>query len=176
MQYCRLMCCCFTPGAKHAWSTSSACQHSEDKGVGQVMCCWMNDSWRVLHRHIALYSFSVWASDSRCQQITKNMGHVTSQQERWCLVPHSGNMVRYGILENVDFFFFSWREWILELLTEHGPRKTVRIQCSSRYYHKTFIFRELQVTSCALIKNSLLTTVMLTKKEQCYFSWQWQKC
>lgn len=123
MQYCRLMCCCFTPGAKHAWSTSSACQHSEDKGVGQVMCCWMNDSWRVLHRHIALYSFSVWASDSRCQQITKNMGHVTSQQERWCLVPHSGNMVRYGILENVDFFFFFLKRMNIRIINWTRTKK-----------------------------------------------------
>lgn len=106
MRYCWLLCCHFTPGAKHAWSTSSACQHSGDKGVGQVMCCWMNDSWQVLHRHITVYSFSVWASDSCCQQITKNMGHETRQQEHWCLVPHNCNVARCGLLENVDFFFF----------------------------------------------------------------------
>lgn len=77
MQYCWLQCCHFTPDAKHAWSTSSACQHSGDEGMGQVMSCWMNDSWRVLLRHITIYSFSFWASDSCCQQITKNMCHVT---------------------------------------------------------------------------------------------------
>lgn len=77
MQYCWLLCCHFTPDAKHAWSTSSACQHSGDEGMGQVMSCWMNDSWRVLLRHITIYSFSFWASDSCCQQITKNMCHVT---------------------------------------------------------------------------------------------------
>lgn len=101
-----LLCHHFTPGAKQAWSALPACQHSGDEGVGQVMCCWVNSSWRGLHRHIIVYSFSVWASDSCCQQITKNMGHVTKQQGHCCLVPHHCDicdMARYWLL----FFFFS---------------------------------------------------------------------
>lgn len=34
IQYCWLLCCHFTPDAKHAWSTSFACQYSGDEGMG----------------------------------------------------------------------------------------------------------------------------------------------
>lgn len=167
-QLCCLVCCRFAPGARQAWSALSSCQRSGDEGVGQVTCCWVNGSWRGLHSHIIAYSFSVWASESCCQQITKNMGPVAKQREHCCLVPHHCDVARCGLLFSF-FFLLAWREWILELLTERRPSKTVWMQCSSRYYHKTFIFRELRVTSCALIKNSLLTTVMLTKKRVVLF-------
>lgn len=109
MQYCWLLCCHFTPDAKHAWSTSSACQHCGNESMGQVMSCWMNDSWRVLLRHITIYSFSFWASDSGCQQ-TRTCVMWQSSRSINTQAPIIETWLDMDFLKTPTFWFFPWRE------------------------------------------------------------------